>query len=501
MNRFTVLFLIASVITASASGADRFQSWLKEEVNWIISEKEKQAFRSLKTAEEKEEFIEDFWKRRDPTPDTPGNEYREQHYNRLKYADENFREGILGRRTDRGRVFIIHGPPVSHSQAVAENREIWSYSSNPYAEYYRGPVVLVFERGAQVYQNRQLSESREGQSRQAPGQVPGLLAQRPSVSARYRLISAGPGSGGQILSSAGETDRHIADYFRSPGELLEEREEAAQRRRETLRVARQRVATDVSAATLEFSIGTTLFATPEGGTVLFAFELPPREAPGAINIDILCEISDSASGRVIDSLEETVSAFRPDQPGLPYEPLRFSGRFEVLAGDQELMCLAREVDSGALGVARTPVTVTALDRNKLAVTGLLLTQDAQPVGEGAEGLLVFEDARFLPNPASTFEPAQPLFLFFQVFRPGEEPAELYFDYQISDPSQVHFRSPMRVLQWGGDSELTSHAFLLDLSSFSGGSYSLLLKVFDKATGEYSLKRTTFRLEGTSASQD
>src|SRR5712692_8722470 len=85
--------------------------WLMEEVPDIITEDERRAFLQLGTAEEREQFIEIFWRDRNPDPESPINPVREEHYRRLAYADEHFPSGVSGRKTDRGHIYIIWGPP------------------------------------------------------------------------------------------------------------------------------------------------------------------------------------------------------------------------------------------------------------------------------------------------------------------------------------------------------------------------------------------------------
>jgi len=89
----------------------KYLKWLNEEVVYIISSQEREVFFSLKTDEERENFIKIFWKRRDPTPETEFNEFREEHYRRIEYANKNFFEGMPGWKTDRGRIYIMFGPP------------------------------------------------------------------------------------------------------------------------------------------------------------------------------------------------------------------------------------------------------------------------------------------------------------------------------------------------------------------------------------------------------
>ncbi|MGH9670438.1 MAG: GWxTD domain-containing protein [Terriglobales bacterium] len=85
--------------------------WLDEDVRWIIMDEEMSAFKQLSNDEERDQFIEQFWLRRDPTPDTVENEYKEEHYRRIAYANEHFQAGKAGFRTDRGRIYVMFGAP------------------------------------------------------------------------------------------------------------------------------------------------------------------------------------------------------------------------------------------------------------------------------------------------------------------------------------------------------------------------------------------------------
>jgi GWxTD domain-containing protein len=87
-----------------------YKKWLDEDVAYIISDEEKKAFKQLSNDEERDQFIEAFWQRRDPTPDTEENEFKEEHYRRIEYANEHFAAGIPGWKSDRGRIYIMYGP-------------------------------------------------------------------------------------------------------------------------------------------------------------------------------------------------------------------------------------------------------------------------------------------------------------------------------------------------------------------------------------------------------
>jgi len=87
-----------------------YRKWLNEDVTYIITDEERTAWKRLSTDEEREQFIEQFWLRRDPTPDTLENEFKEEHYRRIAYANEHYASGIPGWKADRGRIYITYGP-------------------------------------------------------------------------------------------------------------------------------------------------------------------------------------------------------------------------------------------------------------------------------------------------------------------------------------------------------------------------------------------------------
>ena len=91
--------------------AGPWKKWMDEDVRYIITDEERQAFKRFKTDEERQQFVEQFWLRRDPTPDTEENEYKEEHYRRIAYANDHYASGIPGWKTDRGMIYIKYGAP------------------------------------------------------------------------------------------------------------------------------------------------------------------------------------------------------------------------------------------------------------------------------------------------------------------------------------------------------------------------------------------------------
>jgi GWxTD domain-containing protein len=133
-----------------AAVQDPYRKWIAEDVAYIITNDERATFRALQSNADRERFIEDFWIRRDPTPGTPSNEFKEEHYRRIAYANEQYSDadGLPGWKTDRGRIYITYGPPDEkevHPSAVPPDkpREQWLYR---YIEGVGSNVIIEFVR-------------------------------------------------------------------------------------------------------------------------------------------------------------------------------------------------------------------------------------------------------------------------------------------------------------------------------------------------------------------
>ena len=119
-----------------------YQKWLDEDVHWIITAQERAEFTKLSTREQFDQFVEAFWSRRDPTPGTQQNEFKEEHYRRIAYSNWHFAAGNRGWKTDRGQIYIVYGPPdtvesrrsagilepASNAGNSAPPYEIWHYN-------------------------------------------------------------------------------------------------------------------------------------------------------------------------------------------------------------------------------------------------------------------------------------------------------------------------------------------------------------------------------------
>lgn len=129
--------LYAQGTTGNELRVEVIRNWAEHNVKWVICPAEREVFGRLKSDLERKAFIDAFWHRRDPDPQTPLSEAKDEHYKRMDFADGHFRENEQrGSLTERGRVWIMYGPPQRREvHPRARNRvfswEAWHYDRLP----------------------------------------------------------------------------------------------------------------------------------------------------------------------------------------------------------------------------------------------------------------------------------------------------------------------------------------------------------------------------------
>ncbi len=515
---------------------DKYKKWLEEEVVWIISKAEREEFESLTTNEGREAFIDRFWKRRDPTPSTERNEYKEEHYRRILYAREKFREGIPGWKTDRGRVYILHGPPDNEyffnsrqvyslgrdvpSTAHNPNTVIWTYHQNPDATYYRGEITLVFQ--PSMGASRQtfvMSESKTAQERADQ------LSRRFQVAnptwlesdVRYQLVMAGPptliNSKGADLPSAGlsELTRYLDDLLRSPGELVEQREKEIQRREEAKKTLRTSAKTDISFGTVPFDLSVESFARPAGDWLLpVKVAIHLDEDLTDEKLDVYAALLDS-DGEIFDEFIDSVSL-----EALPtaMKLVDYFNSFSVPSGDYTLRVAVRGVESRRTGFDERKLRLSDTRTGKTRLGAVMLTNrvewlpdsseqegdiEEKPEVVAGDASLVYNRARLLPNPSSSFHQEDYLFAFMQVW-PSQPGARVALSGKFIRENQVVGRLDSRTLDLG-KSNFTEYGTAVPLAGFDPGEYTLQLQAIDLGTRSFDIVRVPFTLLGTTAAPD
>ncbi len=163
------------------TSASKYQAWMAD-VSYISTPLEREVFQKLGSDEDRDRFVEEFWKQRDPTPGTPRNEFKDEHYRRLEFADKTFGRGtpFPGRRTERGRIYILLGSPTEVEKFVSSDTypiEVWSYLGSPalgQAAYFRLMFYQKMGSGDYVLYNPSLNSPKElvGNPRRTPVSKP-----------------------------------------------------------------------------------------------------------------------------------------------------------------------------------------------------------------------------------------------------------------------------------------------------------------------------------------
>jgi len=152
MLGFLTIGAFPALAPAQAPLSPKHKTWIEEEVPYIITTKEREVFYKLETDRDRDRLIEEFWRQRDPTPGTPRNEFRDEHYRRIEFANKTFGRGspFKGWRTDQGRIYIMLGMPIDVQRITTSDTypmEIWQYRGNPALGQSPFFQLLFFQRG------------------------------------------------------------------------------------------------------------------------------------------------------------------------------------------------------------------------------------------------------------------------------------------------------------------------------------------------------------------
>jgi GWxTD domain-containing protein len=533
----TAILLISSPEPLGAKA--NYKKWLEEEVVWIISNKERSTFLALRTDQEKDEFIRKFWERRDPTPSTPRNEYKEEHYRRFEYVIKHFQEGTPGWKTDRGRVYIIHGPAVreefftSNSKMDVEGRGnyltrtpntiVWTYHGDSTAHYYRGELVLVFQPiGGMSRQNFALGESKTAQdkadelNRQFGGATDPTWMES---DIRYRLVMAGPPAlvtarGAEIPTSGlGEVEHYKADLLRSPGEVLEESLAKAEALRAAKKNLREAVETHLSFGDLPLALSSYSHMQPDGtyrvqlridipGSGLAAQLQKDGKAGGESRLDLYCALKTPAGSIADEFVDSALVSPALWKDGSPRD-LHYANVFSIPAGDYTLLAAVRSGGAGRLGYREEKIALKQRGGSRLQVSDVLVTDQVHSASAAPsadeESLFSFGDLRFAPSARPEFEASKSVLIYLQILLPGGKgladcDLSLGMNF-ISGQRIVKQLEPRKIAETNsGLPDLINFATLVKLESFPPGDYTLQVQAIDHRSRDFSIQRTTFSVK-------
>ncbi len=434
---------------------DYFQKWLEQDVVYIISDEERYVFAQLTTPEEKEQFIEQFWVRRDPDPSTAENEFKAEHYRRIAYANEWFTSGRAGWKTDRGRVYILWGPPDQ-----VFKRPAGGTYDRPMHEGGGTTAVFPFEQWNYHYL-------------EGIGEDVELEFVDPTYSGEYRLALRPeekdallhiPGAGLTLAEEMGLAGKRERPFF-SPGrrETYPLQDLRAKdnpfARYETYQLVqaapvskypdlRERVHVEVGFQQLPFRVAEQYFRL--GGERVLApvtLELQNQDLTfqpeAGVHVARLAVygLVRTLTNRVVAEFEDDMVTSIPDgdlQQGLSRRSV-YQKTLVLERGRYKLDLVVKDLHSGMVGVQRRGLVPPQAVPGRLAISPLLLADALEPLAEIPSGdeRFVLGDVKVLPNVAARFPRGRPWGLYFEVYGAGLDQSTgrpaLEIRYQLDGP--------------------------------------------------------------------
>lgn len=493
---------------------DAYKRWLNTDVDYIITKEEKRAFLALQTDEERENFIENFWRRRDPNPDTEENEYREEYYERIAYANEHFTSGIPGWKTDRGRIYIAWGKPdsvESHPSGGAYDR--------PSYEGGGSTTTYPFE----VWFYRHLDDVGDGLE---------IEFVDPTGTGEYRIarnanekdaLLTVPGAGLTTAESLGLSTKGDRISGINNNNLNYMREQDTPFRRLEIITALQRPPqvkfSDLAGIAggdsgvldnnpLPFDLRVDFFRQSEDRVVAtFTIQANNKDLQFAdegglqtakMNIyGRITAVSGKRSGIFEDSV--TTNATTEELVDLRDRKSVYQKAVALTPGTYKVDVVVRDVGTGNKGVVSQGFTVPRYDDKKLSTSTLILAAKLRSTTDRDIGsAFVIGNAKVIPNLSGIYKQGQEVGVYMQVYNAGIDQTTLR---PAVDVEYVLMKDGKEVLRqaedWSGLSDSGQRltlARLLPTERMPLGNYELKVVTRDKVGGQLVENKGKFTIE-------
>lgn len=444
-------FLFALLLHSNAAaireeGVDRFERWLNQDVAYIVTPQEKTVFRSLSTDLEREQFIERFWRRRDPDASTAVCEFKEEHYRRIAYANQWFRSGKPGWMTDRGRIYILHGPPdeiESHPSGGPYQRPVHEgggfTSTHPFEIWrYRRIAGLGDDIELEFVDPVGGGEYRlalNPDEKDVLRQVPGAGLTWSEGRGLTRKANRPPPSFNALRAKDSPFDRYETySRVQRPAEI-----ESAE--------LRELVRLEVRYPELPLKMRQDHFRLNRERTLTaFTLEVPNRdltyqpEAGSLVARVSVYGIVTSISRQIVAEFEdELVSAYVPEELDRGRETRSLYQKLVSLEhrGRYRIDLSVKDLKSGKTGVIRRSVDPPSYPDGALAASSIVLSHDLRQVGgtPEADRMFVLGDVRIHPALDNTFVAGSPVGAYYQLYNFGLDQSSmapsLRITYRIS----------------------------------------------------------------------
>ena len=479
-----------------------YRDWVNNDVAYIIRPEERDAYKRLQTDEEREQFIEGFWRRRDPDPDTDENEYKDQYFERIAYANEHFASGIPGWKTDRGRIYITFGKAdevESHPSGGSYDRpsyqgggstttypfEIWFYR---YLDGVGSGIEIEFvdPTGSGEYRI-----ARSPNEKDALQNVPGAgltLSEQLGLSTKADRLS---GAGGIGLNNY----QREQDSPFSRLQLLADLQKAPPIRNAELAGLTNTPVVEDSPLNFDMKID---FYRMSDERVVTAFTIQTDnsdltfEDVGGVQtarMNIFGKIT-SLAGRRVGQFEDVVTATASPAELVDAKTRKsaYGKAVPLPPGTYKVDVVVRDIKSGATQVQHQGFTVPKYDAKQLATSTLVLAAKLQDVsGQPPTSQFTIGNFKVIPNIAANYHRGDPVGIYLQIYNAGVDQTTLRpsvdVEYVVSKGGKEVGKM---VEDWRGLSDAGQRltlARLLTTDKLAPGEYEVAIRIKDRVSGQ------------------
>jgi GWxTD domain-containing protein len=414
--------------------ATPYRTWLNEDVGYIITDEERSAFMRLQTDEEREQFIENFWLRRDPTPDTIENEYREEHYRRIAYANEHYASGIPGWKTDRGRIYITYGPPdeiEDHSSGGSYQRPAaeggGETSTYPFQDwryrYIEGVGTNVEIEFVDPTMSGEFHMTMDASEKDALLYVPGAgltVMEQMGISDKTQRFSNSDGT--HNAAPLGGLPESMNEFTRLE-QFVNLQKPPAIKYPDLEAKIDSRITYDI----LPMKVRVDFFPLTDASVMTYVsvqfdhkdLQLKTKDGVSTADIHLMGQFT-TISRKIVQTFEEDLQIDGgPKQYISDWAQRKSVGQKSVplKPGTYRLAIVCKDVVSGFINNWEQPVTVPRLDPDNLSTSTLILADDIEQVSMKniGTGQFVIGDTKVRPRIGGTFRRDETLGIYMKVY--------------------------------------------------------------------------------------
>ncbi len=483
--------------------AGPWKKWLNEDVVYIITDEEKQGFRRLKTDEERQQFVEQFWLRRDPTPDTEENEYKEEHYRRIAYANDHYASGIPGWKTDRGMIYIKYGPPDeidSHPSGGSYERPIeeggGETSTYPFEDwryrYIEGAGTNVIIEFVDTTMSGEYHISLDPEEKDALLYVPGAgltMAEQMGTANKTQRFSRTDGThlgtGGQPLpESMNEFTRleQYANLMKAPAIKFKDLDAV--------------VSSNIKYNTLPMSVRSDFIRVTDStvyANIMVQFKnsdlnYASKDKISKATINIYGRIT-TLTRRSVNWFEETVTSEIPSemlQQAMNGSQI-YSKRIPLAPGTYRLNIVAKDTVANTMNTFEMALNVPHYEEDQLAASSVILADQLErvPTNSIGTGQFVIRSSKVRPRINDVFKQNETMGIYTEFYNLGMDEKTKKpsgnIEYEVVNSENKTVMSQTEDLKTipNASAFLVTVEKKLPLKSLPPGHYTLRLKVDDK----------------------